>query len=70
MRQDNGCADVAGYTQASCMYGGIGLALTVIPFVLFFKGPQIRARSRVVQQLRAAAAIEAEKRGDEKATDV
>lgn len=35
-------------------------------FVLFWRGPQIRARSRVVQQLRAIAAQAAARDDEEK----
>jgi hypothetical protein len=44
--------DAIGADWASFLFGCIGLVLAVVPFVLFRWGPQIRARSRIVQQLR------------------
>jgi hypothetical protein len=40
---------------ASTLLGCIAVLMAPIPFVLFFWGPKIRARSRVAQTLRDAA---------------
>jgi len=36
-----------GFQAASSLLGGIGLALTLVPWVLLFFGPKIRARSKI-----------------------
>ena len=40
---------------ASTLLGCIAVLMAPIPFVLFFWGPKIRARSRVAQTLKKAA---------------
>ncbi|KAF4965624.1 hypothetical protein FSARC_6611 [Fusarium sarcochroum] len=40
-----------GYGPGSSLLGGIGLLLSIGPWVLIFYGPQIRSRSRVAQLL-------------------
>ncbi|EYE93946.1 putative MFS multidrug transporter [Aspergillus ruber CBS 135680] len=40
-----------GYPQASSLLGGIGAGLTLVPWVLVFFGPQIRARSKLASEL-------------------
>jgi multidrug resistance protein len=40
-----------GFQAASSLLGGIGLALTLVPWVLVLYGPKIRARSRIVSSL-------------------
>lgn len=34
-----------GYQAASSLLGGVGLALSVVPVILLFRGPQLRKRS-------------------------
>lgn len=36
-----------GFQAASSLLGGIGAALTLVPWILFFYGPKIRARSKI-----------------------
>ncbi|KAL2424444.1 MFS-rype transporter paaT [Exophiala dermatitidis] len=36
-----------GFQAASCLLGGIGAALTLVPWVLALYGPKIRARSKI-----------------------
>ena len=40
-----------GFQAASGLLGGIGLALTLVPWVLVFYGPRIRARSKIASSL-------------------
>ncbi|KAJ5928507.1 Major facilitator superfamily domain general substrate transporter [Penicillium verhagenii] len=40
-----------GYPEASSLLGGIGLVLTLVPWVLAFYGPKIRARSKMASEL-------------------
>ncbi|KAJ5584370.1 Major facilitator superfamily domain general substrate transporter [Penicillium hispanicum] len=40
-----------GYPEASSLLGGIGAALTLVPWVLAFYGPKIRARSKMASEL-------------------
>ncbi|KAK1142883.1 hypothetical protein N8T08_007317 [Aspergillus melleus] len=40
-----------GYPAASSLLGGIGVLLTVVPWVLAFYGPQIRARSKFASEI-------------------
>ncbi|PYH95722.1 MFS transporter [Aspergillus ellipticus CBS 707.79] len=40
-----------GYPGASSLLGGIGAALTLVPWVLVFYGPQIRAKSKLASEL-------------------
>jgi Fe2+ transport system protein B len=36
-----------GFQAASSLLGAIGAVLTLVPWVLFFYGPKIRARSKI-----------------------
>ncbi|OAX83768.1 hypothetical protein ACJ72_01868 [Emergomyces africanus] len=40
-----------GYPGASSLLGGIGSILTIVPWVLVFFGPKIRARSKIARQI-------------------
>lgn len=40
-----------GYPGASSLLGGIGILLAIVPWVLVFFGPQIRARSKFASEL-------------------
>ncbi|KAJ5550456.1 Major facilitator superfamily domain general substrate transporter [Penicillium sp. DV-2018c] len=40
-----------GYPEASSLLGGLGAALTLVPWVLALYGPQIRARSKLASEL-------------------
>lgn len=40
-----------GIGGAGSLLGGIGAALTLVPWVLLFYGPKIRARSEVASRL-------------------
>ncbi|KAF7597266.1 hypothetical protein BBP40_008108 [Aspergillus hancockii] len=40
-----------GYPAASSLLGGIGVLLTIVPWVLVFYGPQIRARSKFASEI-------------------
>ncbi|KAJ5773895.1 Major facilitator superfamily domain general substrate transporter [Penicillium paradoxum] len=40
-----------GYPEASSLLGGLGVALTLVPWVLALYGPQIRARSKLASEL-------------------
>ncbi|KAJ5136380.1 Major facilitator superfamily domain general substrate transporter [Penicillium atrosanguineum] len=40
-----------GFQAASSLLGGIGLLLTLVPWILAFYGPKIRARSKMVSEL-------------------
>ena len=40
-----------GFQAASSLLGGIGAVLTLVPWVLIFFGPRIRARSRIAIQI-------------------
>ncbi|KAJ5759624.1 hypothetical protein N7520_006780 [Penicillium odoratum] len=40
-----------GYPEASSLLGGIGLVLTLVPWILAFYGPRIRARSKMASEL-------------------
>ncbi|OJD12917.1 hypothetical protein AJ78_06562 [Emergomyces pasteurianus Ep9510] len=40
-----------GYPGASSLLGGIGSILTIVPWVLVFFGPKIRARSKIASQI-------------------
>lgn len=40
-----------GYPAASSLLGGIGAALTLVPWVLAFYGPKIRAKSKLASEL-------------------
>ncbi|KAI9658050.1 MAG: hypothetical protein M1821_002710 [Bathelium mastoideum] len=40
-----------GFSAASSLLGGVGFALSAVPWVLVFFGPQIRARSRIAIEL-------------------
>ncbi|KAJ5613230.1 hypothetical protein N7510_006424 [Penicillium lagena] len=40
-----------GYPEASSLLGGIGFVLTLVPWVLVFYGPQIRAKSKLASEL-------------------
>ena len=40
-----------GFQAASSLLGGIGAVLTLVPWVLIFFGPRIRARSRIASQI-------------------
>ncbi|KAL1961005.1 hypothetical protein VTO42DRAFT_4893 [Malbranchea cinnamomea] len=40
-----------GYPEASSLLGGIGALLTIVPWVLLFFGPQIRARSKIASEI-------------------
>ncbi|GAB1205260.1 hypothetical protein APSETT445_003933 [Aspergillus pseudonomiae] len=40
-----------GYPAASSLLGGIGAALTLVPWVLSFYGPKIRAKSKLASEL-------------------
>ncbi|KAJ5093602.1 hypothetical protein N7456_009463 [Penicillium angulare] len=40
-----------GYPEASSLLGAIGLVLTLVPWVLAFYGPKIRARSKMASEL-------------------
>lgn len=39
-----------GFSAASSLLGGIALVLTLVPVVLVWKGPEIRARSRIARE--------------------
>ena len=39
------------YQGASSLLGGIGALLTVVPWVLVFYGPRIRARSKFASEI-------------------
>ncbi|KIV86364.1 hypothetical protein PV11_01978 [Exophiala sideris] len=39
-----------GFQAASGLVGGIGCVLTLVPWVLYFYGPKIRARSKIASQ--------------------
>ncbi|KAJ9604770.1 hypothetical protein H2200_010885 [Cladophialophora chaetospira] len=43
-----------GFQAASSLLGGIGLALTLVPWVLVFYGPRIRARSKIASSFTRA----------------
>ena len=43
------------FPGASSLLGGIGLVLTLVPWVLVFKGPQIRARSKLASEIMSTA---------------
>jgi hypothetical protein len=40
-----------GYGPASSLLGGIGTLLTVVPWILVFYGPRIRARSKFASEI-------------------
>ncbi|PWY67914.1 MFS transporter [Aspergillus heteromorphus CBS 117.55] len=40
-----------GFPAASSLLGGIGAALTLVPWILIFYGPQIRAKSKLASEL-------------------
>ncbi|KAK2798015.1 hypothetical protein FQN51_007940 [Onygenales sp. PD_10] len=40
-----------GYPGASSLLGGIGSILTIVPWVLVFYGPKIRARSKIASEI-------------------
>ncbi|KAJ6096553.1 hypothetical protein N7486_007299 [Penicillium sp. IBT 16267x] len=40
-----------GYPEASSLLGGIGFLLTLVPWILAFYGPRIRARSKMASEL-------------------
>jgi hypothetical protein len=40
-----------GYGPASSLLGGIGVLLTVVPWILVFYGPRIRARSKFASEI-------------------
>ena len=40
-----------GFQAASSLLGGIGAVLTLVPWVLIFFGPRIRARSKIASQI-------------------
>ncbi|EDN10406.1 predicted protein [Histoplasma mississippiense (nom. inval.)] len=40
-----------GYPEASSLLGGIGSLLTIVPWVLVFYGPKIRARSKIASEI-------------------
>ncbi|KAI1907807.1 hypothetical protein LOZ12_002883 [Ophidiomyces ophidiicola] len=42
-----------GYAEASSLLGGIGTLLTIVPWVLAFYGPRIRARSKFASEIMA-----------------
>ncbi|KMU78962.1 hypothetical protein CISG_07605 [Coccidioides immitis RMSCC 3703] len=42
-----------GYPEASSLLGGIGSLLTIVPWVLAFFGPKIRARSKFASEIMA-----------------
>ena len=39
------------YAPAASLLGGIAALLTIVPWVLLFKGEQIRARSRIAREI-------------------
>ena len=43
--------DALGFVGVGCLLGGVGLALSAVPWVLMFWGPQIRKRSRIACKL-------------------
>ena len=43
-----------GYGPASSLLGGIGMLLTVVPWILVLYGPKIRARSKVASEIMSA----------------
>ena len=40
-----------GFGPASSLLGGIGTLLTVVPWILVFYGPRIRARSKFASEI-------------------
>jgi hypothetical protein len=40
-----------GYGPASSLLGGIGTLLTIVPWILVFYGPKIRARSKFASEI-------------------
>jgi hypothetical protein len=40
-----------GYGGASSLLGGIGMLLTLVPWILVFYGPRIRARSKFASEI-------------------
>jgi hypothetical protein len=42
-----------GYGPASSLLGGIGAFLTIVPWILVFYGPRIRARSKFASEIMA-----------------
>lgn len=40
-----------GYGPASSLLGGIGALLTIVPWILVFYGPRIRARSKFASEI-------------------
>ncbi|KAE8152599.1 major facilitator superfamily domain-containing protein [Aspergillus avenaceus] len=40
-----------GYPAASSLLGGIGILLTIVPWILVFYGPRIRARSKFASEI-------------------
>lgn len=40
-----------GYGPASSLLGGIGTLLTIVPWILVFYGPRIRARSKFASEI-------------------
>jgi hypothetical protein len=40
-----------GFQAASSLLGGIGACLTLVPWILIFFGPKIRARSKIASQI-------------------
>jgi MFS family permease len=44
-----------GFQAASSLLGGLGAVLTLVPWVLFLYGPQIRARSRIASSFATIA---------------
>lgn len=40
-----------GFGPASSLLGGIGTLLTVVPWILVFYGPKIRARSKFASEI-------------------
>jgi hypothetical protein len=44
-----------GYGPASSLLGGIGTLLTIVPWILVFYGPRIRARSKFASEIMESA---------------
>jgi hypothetical protein len=44
-----------GYGPASSLLGGIGTLLTIVPWILVFYGPRIRARSKFASEIMETA---------------
>ncbi|PGH11349.1 hypothetical protein AJ80_07139 [Polytolypa hystricis UAMH7299] len=47
-----------GFPAASSLLGGIGALLTIVPWVLVFYGPKIRARSKIASEIMASPEVD------------